>query len=167
MKKSLSKIALCMAALFALLTLTACGAGNNNSAGSSSSSSADSSSSAASSSVSTDSPATGKFATIADFVADPTLQSQLNSIKESLGESMNIEIKGQDNKLIYEFTFPEGTDTEGAAESLATALEGQASTYKSIAASLLDSVEVENPVVVVTYLDSDGNEVYSQEFEAE
>ena len=82
-------------------------------------------------------------------------------------DEMGVDVTGEDNKLIYTFTFAEGTDTEGLADALKTGLESQASTFEAIAASIPQAVNVENPIVVVTYKDSAGNEIYSAEFTAE
>lgn len=43
-------------------------------------------------------------------------------------------------------------------------LQSQASTFESVASSLKAAVEVENPVVVVRYLDNTGAEIVAQEF---
>lgn len=110
----------------------------------------------------------GKFNSIADFVNSKEMQEQLESIKSSVeGQGMSIDVTGEDNKLIYTYTYTEDLDLTGAADILKAGLDSQADTFKEVAASLKDAVNVENPVVVVTYLDSEGNEIYSAEFTAD
>lgn len=46
-------------------------------------------------------------------------------------------------------------------------MASQADTFKNVASSIKAAVEVENPVVVVRYLNADGSEIYSEEFAAE
>ena len=53
------------------------------------------------------------------------------------------------------------------ADALASGLDAQADTFKSVAKSLKAAVDEENPVVVVRYMDANGDEIYSQEFAAE
>ena len=45
-----------------------------------------------------------------------------------------------------------------------SSLQSQASTFETVASSLKAAVEVENPVVVVRYLDNTGAEIVAQEF---
>ena len=112
--------------------------------------------------------ATGKYSSIEDFVNSDVVQSQLATQMEAYESSgLVLDVYGEDNKLVYALTLPEGTDTEGLSEVMASEMEAQASTFQSIAASLTAAVEVENPVVVVKYLAFDGTEIYSQEFTAE
>ena len=175
MKKNLLRALACGMALATILTLSACGNDGGSSSSKTASSSASSTvesstpaSSAAESSTAESSsaglPASGKFATINDFVNSDVVQSQLSTMMESMGDDMDITITGEGDKLIYTFKFPEGTETEGMAEVLEAGMDTQAATFEGIASSLKDAVEVENPIVVVLYADSEGNEVYSREF---
>lgn len=180
MKKNLIRAFASVMALAAVLTLSACGNDSSSSTGSKAASSSVSStaesstpvSSAAESSAAESSKSTagiqasGKFATIDDFVNSDIVQSQLSSMLESMGDDMDISIAGEGDKLIYTFKFAEGTETEGMAEVLEAGMETQASTFEGIASSLKAAVEVENPIVVVLYADSEGNEIYSREFTA-
>ena len=159
MKKNLIRVFACVMAAAAIMTLTA--SGNDKS-------SPPAESSEAESSAATDLPTSGKFATIDEFVNSSIMQSQIKTLKDSAGDSGmdDITLAGEGNKLIYTFTFAEGTETEGMAEALEAALDTQASTFENVASSLKAAVEVEDPIVVVTYADSEGNEIYSREFTA-
>lgn len=171
MKKTLKLILSLGCAAVMALSLAACSSGSSDSSSSDSSSDSSSSSSEStpsSSSDSSSSTASGKYATVAEYVASDELQSQLSSLKESLASSgMDIDITGEENKLIYTYTYPEGTPTDGLADGLATAIEAQASTFKGVAASLKLVVDTDSPVVVVTYVTSDGTEIFTTEFTAE
>lgn len=110
----------------------------------------------------------GKFATVADFANSKEVQDQLEMQKKSLeGSGMDIAITGEDNKLIYAFTYLDMENQEGMAEALKQGLESQEATFVSVAKSIKLAVDVENPVVVVQYLDANGEEIYSAEFTAE
>ena len=67
---------------------------------------------------------------------------------------------------MYTFAYPEGVPTDNLGDALETAMDSQAATFEAAAASLKVSVDVENPVVVVRYTDSQGKELVSREFTA-
>lgn len=176
MKKNFFRLLACVMAFAMVLSLAACGGDSKSSSASSSASSAASSeasgseaSSEASSSEASSSAATntGKYASVSEFLADPTVSAQLESVMASLDDSMNIDISGEGDSLIYTFTFTEALEdvetVKATMEEMMTE-ESFASTFRGIAASLADAIEVENPSVIVTYLDTDGSEVCSQEY---
>ena len=108
-----------------------------------------------------------KFGSISDFVNSDEFQQQLDAAMSSTeGSGLNLEITGEDNKLIYSYTYQEEMPAE-AAEQLQAALEAQASTLEGIASELKNAVNVENPVVVVEYLNPDGSVLCSMEFSAQ
>lgn len=108
-----------------------------------------------------------KFATVEEYVNSPELQEQLAAMTEALGDTVQLEVTGEAEKLIYHYQYPEGTATEGLAAALEEAMAPQEATFSSIASSLKLVVDVEDPVVEVVYADSQGNVIYSQEFHAE
>ena len=109
----------------------------------------------------------GKFDTVKEWVESEDVQKELNDTIADLDDSsMKMEVLGEDDKLIYSYTFLEEVP-DGIAEQLESALNEQASTFEEVAASLKEEVDVENPIVVVEYLNSDGSEICSQEFTAE
>lgn len=110
----------------------------------------------------------GKYKTMAEFAASDEVQNQIASLKESIAESgMDIAITGEDNKLIYTYTYGDVTKSDELVTALTNGLESQADTFKGIASTLSLAVEVENPVVVVKYIDANGEEIVSQEYSAE
>lgn len=113
-----------------------------------------------------DLPASGKYATLEDFINSDLMQEQLDSQIASLeGTGLTAEVTAEDNKLVYNFTI---TDPNVAASldaaALQSSLDSQASTFESIASTIPLAVEIDNPVVVVRYLDSTGAVIVSQEF---
>ena len=106
---------------------------------------------------------TAMFASIEEYINSEEVKSQLDAMST---DELGVTVSADGNRLIYTFAFPEGTDTSGLAESLDAALETQASTFEMIASSLQEFVAVTDPIVVVTYTDSQGNVITSQEFTA-
>lgn len=187
MKKRSMRIFMCTTLAVLALSFNACGDKDTSKSTSDSTSvsskssvdtksvsnSSDSKSSSASSASSTSTGdlglgENGKFATISDFVNSDIMKGQVETLKSSLeGSGMEIELSGEDNKLIYTYTYLEVEKTDGMAETLASGIEAQADQFKSVASTIKTAVEVENPVVVVKYVDANGEEIYSKEFAAE
>lgn len=184
MKKNLIRLMACVMAFAMVLSLAACG-GNNSSSAADKSSSASSeassskpaesseassssaaSSEAASSEASTAGQGMEKYASIDEFLADPTVSSQLETMMSALGDDMSINVSGNGDQLVYTFAFTEEVDIESTKAAMQEQMneESFASTFQDIAASLSDAIEVSNPSVVVTYLAVDGTEIYSQEY---
>ena len=104
---------------------------------------------------------TGMYSSIEEFVNSDIVQTQLEAMQP---EELGVDVLAEGNKLIYEFTYGPDVNTEGIADALSAALQEQASTFELVAQTLKAAVDVENPVVVVTYKDSQGNVIVSQEF---
>lgn len=79
---------------------------------------------------------------------------------------LDLKITGEGNKLIYTYTYATQLDEDGVAEQLKEGLNAQASTFEGVASNLKDVINVDNPVVVVTYLNKDGTVLHTQEFTA-
>lgn len=174
MKNKIRKMLLFMCAITLAFALTACGGSGsdkkeNNAQTEDSNSAGDAESDgteAVDDTSDDDSAATGKFASIQEFVDSDIMQEQLETQTASLeGTGMSVVIRGEDNKLIYDFKIDD-PDLAAAMDSAAleSTLDSQASTFESVAGILPAAIDVENPVVVVRYLDSDGNELASREF---
>lgn len=111
----------------------------------------------------------GTYASVEEFAASDDIQSQIEGMKESLNEAgMDIAVTGEGDKLIYTYTYQELTDEDGTiAESIKTQMDAQASTFTTVANTIKAAVDVEKPVVVVRYLDANGEEIFSGEYPAE
>ena len=113
-----------------------------------------------------DDTAAGKFASIQEFIDSDMMQKELATQLESLeGTGSSMELTAEDNKLIYNFKIDD-PDLSAVMDTatLESTLDSQASTFESVAGVLPAAIDIENPVIVVRYLDSDGNELASREF---
>lgn len=109
----------------------------------------------------------GVFETITDYVNSDIMQSQIAEVTASLeGTGIKIDIYGEDNKLVYAYTYEDFTKDVIDVSALQSGMESQAETFKSIAKTIKSVVNEPNPVVKVIYLDANGEEVYTTEFEA-
>lgn len=108
----------------------------------------------------------GKYKSIQAFV-DAEVQSEIDAMNEEYEElGMSVDIKGEDNKLIYTFKYLDIENMDGMAEALESGLTEQSSTFTDLAAEIAEAVNVKDPVVVVKYIDMNDEEIYSQEFTA-
>lgn len=108
-----------------------------------------------------------KYKTMEEYVNSSEVQDQISSLKEEVQNSgMNFELKGEGDKLIYVYTIDSAYVVDGLGEQLEAALTEEASTFEQVAEELKKEVAVKNPIVVVQYIDSDGNEIHVQEFTA-
>lgn len=92
----------------------------------------------------------GKFSSVEEFVKSDIMQQTMEELKEIMeDQNMSIELKGEGDKLIYEFTISgvAADQMEALKSSLESGLEAQAATYEGIAEDIKDEVEVENPSV--------------------
>ncbi len=121
-----------------------------------------------SSAVSQAAPTTdGKMNSINDFVNTTEFQDQIEDLKETLrDQGLDMEITAEGNKLIYTYRYLVEVDTETVKETLETGLDAQEGTFKAIAQSIATAVNVESPVIVVRYLDQEGNLICEREFAA-
>ncbi len=175
MKNKFRKLLLLMCAMTLAFALTACGGSGDDADSSGDAAQTEEDASAgddaaaqddAADDNAADDTAAGKFASIQEFIDSDMMQEELATQLESLeGTGMSMELTAEDNKLIYNFKIDD-PDLSAAMDSatLESTLDSQASTFESVAGALPAAIDVENPVIVVRYLDSDGNELVSREF---
>lgn len=170
MKNKIRKTLLLLCAMMLAFALTACGGSkDDNNTDDNTAQTEDNAAAgddASADDTADDSSVSGKFSSIQEFIDSDMMQEELASQMESLeGSGMSMELTAEDNKLIYNFKIDD-PDLSAAmdASALESSLDSQASTFESVAGVLPTAIDVDNPVVVVRYLDSDGNELASREF---
>lgn len=109
-----------------------------------------------------------EFQTIEDYIASDAIQSQLDTIRDSMSnDEVTVDIAAEGNKLIYICTYTEQIEADGLAEQFESALDAKASAFGSMAKALGTQIGVDSPTVEVRYLNADGTEIYTREFAAE
>ncbi len=112
--------------------------------------------------------ADGKLNSISDFINSSDFQGQIEALKETMkDQGLNMEVSVEGDKLIYSYQYLEEVETEGLSEMLNAALDTQENTFKMIANSITLAVNVESPIIVVRYLDREGNLLCEREFTAD
>ena len=105
---------------------------------------------------------TGLYSSMEEYVAAAGVEDM------DMG-GLDVEIYGQDNQLVYEYTVDliEGSTREDMAASLEENLMGMSDYFTSLAGMVGQMVTVENPVIVIRYLDPDGELIYGCQFDAD
>ena len=102
------------------------------------------------------------------FLAGEELQSLIEEDKSALADSgLSLEVTSRENQLIYTYTYSQMLEVETAKDILKEGMEAEWDAFQKFADDVKKSVKVENPVVVVRYLNPDGTEIYSETFSAE
>lgn len=159
-----------------ILSMTACGGGNASSSASSSTSSAQTSvqtssesSAEVSSEVSSGETANSDLPSLEDYFNSNIMQTVISATKEQYAsQGISSDMYAEGDELHYDFTLSdiETTEEDRAAlsESLKSSMEANADAFLNTAVQAKAAVSNENVVVVVSYFDGAGNELYSQSF---
>lgn len=103
-----------------------------------------------------------------EYASSDLVQNILNStLEEYKTDEIGFAIRGEGNRLIYEYTYKTLAMTEEMTPLLEEELEKQADALQSVADSLKDVVNVEQPTVVVRYLDMNGAQIAAREYTAQ
>lgn len=160
---------LCALALAGLLTLSAlagCTSAKTVVKGDTSSTSA--------SSETESSASTGEamFASLADYLADPDVKASIDAeIENQTDDSMTIKVYADSNALVYEYQFTDEYDLsdedikQSVLDALKEGCEENASTFEDIADTLESEVGLSGVHVRLVYLNGDGSEIYTHDFE--
>lgn len=157
MKKLTIIAALAMVACVSAFTFTGCGGSKTTSEGSK----------AEESSKTEESMVDGKYVSIEACLADPAFQAALNNTDT---DEYSVAIKGEDNKLIYEYTYKimiEDVDAQKESIAKISETESVKGAMVNVANGLKSFVHVENPCVVARYINMDGTLIYEATYEAD
>ena len=109
----------------------------------------------------------GKFRDLDAFINSDLMQEQLGTQIAALeGTGISADVYADGDTLVYDFTIEdEAVASVMDKATLASSLQSQASTFEGVAAMLPAAIEnIDDPAVVVRYLDPWGTEITSMEF---
>lgn len=113
-----------------------------------------------------------EFATLADYLADPDVKASIDAeIENQTDDSMTIKVYADGNALVYEYQFTDEYDLSDDAtkqsvqDALKEGCEENASTFEDIADTLESEVGLSGVHVRLVYLNGDGSEIYTHDFE--
>ena len=112
---------------------------------------------------------TAEGMTLEDYFNSDVMQAMVNAAKEQYSEEgIEAEMYAEGDELRYVFTMTdvETTEDERAvlAEALKVSTESSADSFIDTAVQAKEVVTNDEVIVVVTYMDGAGNELYSQSF---
>ena len=101
------------------------------------------------------------------YIESEAFQSQLDSMKSSFGSMMDMDVRAEENKLVYEITYKSQIDStlvDAVKSQLDTTFQAMASTYEGIADEIKEVAGIDNPAVVISILNADKTEITTIEF---
>lgn len=111
--------------------------------------------------------ACGGNSSVEDYLNSEEVQSQLSTLEKSLeGSGMNIKVTAKDNKMIYTYTYDNMEKSDKLADQLETAVAAQDSTFQTTADKIKSEVGVDSAIVVIEYVDKNGEMIYTKEYTA-
>lgn len=116
-----------------------------------------------------DSGSFAAYGSLEEFINSDILKDQIDSYNDELeGTGIHAEILAEGDTLVYNFVIENDTLAEVVdIDTVRASLEEQADVYESLAAMLPALADVENPAVVVRYVNSSGEEIFSMRFTAD
>lgn len=102
-----------------------------------------------------------------NYIESEAFQSELDSIKSSFESVMDVDVRAEENKLIFEYKYKTQIDDatiDSYKTQLESSFESMSSTFEGIADVINEEVGVENPFVVIEILNADGSEITKVEF---
>lgn len=112
------------------------------------------------------------FASLADYLADPDVKASIDAeIENQTDDNMTIKVYADGNALVYEYQFTDEYDLSDEAEkqsvqdALKEGCEENASAFEDIADTLESEVGLSGVHVRLVYLNGDGSEIYTHDFE--
>ena len=94
----------------------------------------------------------------------------MDEVKDELGDTEELDIYGEDNTLVYTYTFAEYMDLsdpemkELVVSTLEESMQDQSSVFEDIADQFKEEMQDQDVVVRVEYINSDGEPIYTCEF---
>lgn len=107
------------------------------------------------------------YDTVADYINSDAAQSQLKTLTDEMaGTGIDIKVSAEESKLIYTYTYADMENFDGLAEQLEAAMSQQDSTFQELADEVGKLVDTKPVSVVIEYLDSNKELIYSKEYTA-
>lgn len=109
------------------------------------------------------------YGSLEEFINSDILKDQIDSYNDELaGTGIHAEILAEGDTLVYNFVIENDTLAEVVdIDTVRASLEEQADVYEGLAAMLPALADVEDPAVVVRYVNSSGEEIFSMRFTAD
>ena len=105
------------------------------------------------------------YASVEEFVNSPDVQDQLQEASEQYqADGLTITAAAQGDKLVFTYTVSTQVDAATTIPALEMEFDAQASSFNTVIDQMREQIDVENPSIVLRYVNADGSEILSREF---
>ena len=105
------------------------------------------------------------YASVEEFVNSPDVQEQLQEASEQYqADGLTITAAAQGDKLVFTYTVSTQVDAATTIPALEMEFDAQASSFNTVIDQMREQIDVENPSIVLRYVNADGSEILSREF---
>lgn len=98
------------------------------------------------------------------YIESDTVQKQLESMTSSFESMLDIDVKAENEKLVFDFTYKTQLDDSTLdlmKSQLETSFNSLSSTFESLANQIKKEVGIENATVVININNADGKNIIS------
>lgn len=103
------------------------------------------------------------------YIESDTVQKQLESMTSSFESMLDIDVKAENEKLVFDFTYKTQLDDSTLdlmKSQLETSFNSLSSTFESLANQIKKEVGIENATVVIKINNADGKNIISLDYKA-
>lgn len=103
------------------------------------------------------------------YIESDTVQKQLDSMTSSFESMLDIDVKAENEKLVFDFTYKTQLDDSTLdlmKSQLETSFNSLSSTFESLANQIKKEVGIENATVVININNADGKNIISLDYKA-
>ncbi|MCI2112766.1 MAG: DUF4854 domain-containing protein [Ruminococcus sp.] len=103
------------------------------------------------------------------YIESDTVQEQISSMTSSFESMLDIDVKAEGEKVVFDFTYKTQIDDatlETVKSQLETAFDSLASTFESMANQIKKEVGIENATVVININNADSTNIVNLEYKA-
>lgn len=105
------------------------------------------------------------YASVEDFVGSESVQQQVQKASEQYqADGLTITAEAQGDKLVFTYAVSTQVDAATTIPALEMEFDAQASSFNTVIQQMREQIDVENPSIVLRYVNADGSEILSREF---
>ena len=105
------------------------------------------------------------YASVEEFVQSKEVQQQVQQASEQYqADGLTITASADGDKLIFTYAVSTQIDAAATIPALEMEFDAQASSFTQVIQQMREQIDVENPSIVLRYVNADGSEILSREF---
>lgn len=105
------------------------------------------------------------YASVEEFVQSEEVQQQVQKASEQYqADGLTITASADGDKLVFTYAVSTQIDAAATIPALEMEFDAQASSFTEVIQQMREQIDVENPSIVLRYVNADGSEILSREF---